>query len=55
MQSIQKLFADGKEHSYAKSFSFGLEEITAGHDLLDLEQLLSRADQKMYRQKKGLG
>lgn len=55
MQSIQKLFADGKEHSYAKSFSFGLEEITAGHDPLDLEQLLSRADQKMYRQKKGLG
>ena len=51
MEQVQKAFSQGYQ-PYNKSFSYGLVELPEGHGLVDLNEIMEKADLRMYQQKR---
>ena len=49
---ILQKFSGEKSRVYPKSFSFGIVDVTAGHEALRTEEIMQRADEVMYEQKR---
>ena len=52
MLAIQQLFEADRENAYPSGFSYGCEEIAEGTKSVRLDDIMQRADDSMYRQKK---
>lgn len=52
MYWIQHDFAKQSEKPYEKNFSFGIVRVPAQHGQVDFDELIQRADQAMYQQKR---
>lgn len=48
---IQSDFIKNNQKPYSKNFSFGLVPVNAGHDFLQMEDIIKLADTAMYQQK----
>ncbi len=51
MEQVQQAFAQGYQ-PYNKSFCYGLVELPEGHGLVDLNEIMEKADLRMYQQKR---
>lgn len=47
-----QLFEADRENAYPSGFSYGCEEIAEGNKSVRLEEIMQRADDNMYQQKK---
>lgn len=52
MQTVQQIFADDPSRNYPASFSYGLIEISQGHDSVEISEIMQQADSIMYEQKR---
>lgn len=52
MADVQKEFSERDKGKYERSFSCGIIEIPEGHGPLDMEEILHKADENMYGQKR---
>ena len=51
MEQVQQAFSQGYQ-PYNKSFSYGLVALPEGHGLVDLNEIVEKADLRMYQQKR---
>lgn len=51
-EEVLEEFTKEDSREYPKSFSYGIIELPAGHDVVSIETILQRADEMMYKQKR---